>query len=142
MATFNVKTEGNIINVEVEVPAADPKRLNRNPSSVVVDDVLDYLSANGVEVVSCLKQQTLTNRGKNPRLSGTFSFQKKESISVDKAPKPKKEEVIEDTSEATTDEQADYSAKTEKSSTKETKKSKKNKKRKKVYSEYSQQQEE
>lgn len=129
MATFNIKTEGNIINVEVEVPAADPKRLNRNPSSVVVDDVLDYLSANGIEVVSCLKQQTLTNRGKNPRLSGTFSFQKKE-------------EVVEDTSETTTDEQTAYSAETEESSTKETKKSKKNKKRKKVYSEYSQQQEE
>lgn len=129
MATFNIKTEGNIINVEVEVPAADPKRLNRNPSSVVVDDVLDYLSANGIEVVSCLKQQTLTNRGKNPRLSGTFSFQKKE-------------EVVEDTSETMTDEQTAYSAETEESSTKETKKSKKNKKRKKVYSEYSQQQEE
>ena len=129
MATFNIKTEGNIINVEVEVPAADPKRLNRNPSSVVVDDVLDYLSVNGIEVVSCLKQQTLTNRGKNPRLSGTFSFQKKE-------------EVVEDTSETTTDEQTAYSAETEESNTKETKKSKKNKKRKKVYSEYSQQQEE
>tara|TARA_R110000824_G_scaffold54643_24_gene150917 strand:- start:4720 stop:5175 length:456 start_codon:yes stop_codon:yes gene_type:complete len=151
MAIFKIKNKGSIVNVEVLIEAADPHRLNRKPVSVVVDDVLDYLTANGIEVASCLEQQTLSNRGSDPKLSGIFSFQKKKNISADKVSKPKEEADLDKVSETIADnisigespspeidDKADTIESTE--NTEEAEKPKRQyTKRKKVYSEYSQQ---